>query len=266
MATSKRKNRKNKSQEDKNIPIKFDNSVLQFIRQHARSTPQIEICGVLIGKKSNKQILVDGVIAGKETSQGDAHVTFTQETWIHIHKEKAQKYTEESIIGWYHSHPGFGVFLSQHDLFIHNNFFSDPSHIAWVFDPVSDEEGCFGWINGEVCRIRQFEVITEVDQINQRTSLAFEIPSQKQNHLTFLKKFIQKKWFGWFSFSLNILFFIVIIILIFFYALKEKRPVNFNDNKATKNKTEVLRQNDKSSSKNIGDVFHEEKANNPEIK
>ena len=264
MATSKRKNRKNKSQEDKNIPIKFDNNVLQFIRQHARSTPQIEICGVLIGEKNDKQILVDGVIAGKETSQGDAHVTFTQETWVHIHKEKAQKYPEESIIGWYHSHPGFGVFLSQHDLFIHNNFFSDPSHIAWVFDPVSDEEGCFGWINGEVCRIRQFEVITNLDKIDVSKSLTFDIPSQKQNHLALLKRIIQKRWFTWFSLSLNILF--VIIILILFYVLKGKRSENFNDNsKATKNKTEVLKPNDQSSSKNSDDPIHEEKANNPEI-
>ncbi len=27
------------------------------------------------------------------------------------------------IVGWYHTHPSFGIFLSHHDLFIHQNFF-----------------------------------------------------------------------------------------------------------------------------------------------
>jgi len=53
-------------------------------------------------------------------------------------------------VGWYHSHPGFGVFLSEHDMFIQENFFSSPQQVAWVFDPHTDEEGCFGWVNGKV--------------------------------------------------------------------------------------------------------------------
>ncbi len=263
MTTSKRKSKKEKSQKDKNVSIKFDNKVLQFIRQHARSTPKIEICGVLIGQKGDKQIFVDGVIAGKDASQGDAHVTFTQETWVHIHKEKVEKYPEGSIIGWYHSHPGFGVFLSQYDIFIHNNFFSDPSHIAWVFDPVSDEEGCFGWINGEVCRIRQFEIITDVDTIDHRTSLTFDIPSQKRNHPALLKRIIQKRWFVWFLFSLNVLFCIIIIIL--FYTLQNKKLEKFNYNKATKNKAEDLKSDNHSSSNNGENVYQEEKADTLEI-
>src|SRR5260370_28351362 len=53
------------------------------------------------------------------------------------------------IVGWYRSHPGFGVFLSEHDLFIQENFFSGPHQVAWVYDPHTDEEGCFGWVGGK---------------------------------------------------------------------------------------------------------------------
>ena len=59
---------------------------------------------------------------------------FTQETWTRIHEEKDARYPDHKIVGWYHSHPGFGVFLSDHDLFIHKNFFSQPGQLAWVFD------------------------------------------------------------------------------------------------------------------------------------
>ncbi len=86
-------------------------------------------------------------------AQAGTHVTFTQDAWEAIYKVKDQSYPEERIVGWYHSHPGFGVFLSEHDTFIHENFFSSPNQVAWVYDPHTDEEGCFGWIDGGLHRI-----------------------------------------------------------------------------------------------------------------
>ena len=62
------------------------------------------------------------------------------------------------MLGWYHSHPGFGVFLSEHDLFIQQNFFSNPQQVAWVFDPHTDEEGCFGWIGGNIEKLSDIRV------------------------------------------------------------------------------------------------------------
>src|SRR5262249_24613947 len=38
---------------------------------------------------------------------------------------------------------------SEHDLFIQENFFSSPQQVAWVYDPHTDEEGCFGWVGGK---------------------------------------------------------------------------------------------------------------------
>jgi len=261
MATSKRKNKK-KSKKDKHITIKFDNTVLQFIRQHARSSPKMEICGVLIGWKDDKQTIVEGAIAGKGASQGGAHVTFTQETWNHIHHEKEEKYPEKSIIGWYHTHPGFGVFLSEHDLFIHNNFFSDPGHIAWVFDPNSDEEGCFGWIDGEVCRIRQFEITTDVDNVEYKKSLKFDISSQSSKFPLLLKKLYSKKWFIPVLACLNVLFLFVIIIL--FFTLLTKKPEISNSNNTNKNEVDNMKYHTPSSPKNGESLIQEENADSLE--
>jgi hypothetical protein len=80
-------------------------------------------------------------------------VTFTQDTWEHIYKVKDEEYSESRIVGWYHSHPGFGIFLSEHDAFIHRNFFSAREQIAWVYDPHNDEEGFFGWTNERITRV-----------------------------------------------------------------------------------------------------------------
>jgi proteasome lid subunit RPN8/RPN11 len=135
-----------------------DSEVVRKIRQHARSSNATEICGVLIGQDKDQRIEVTASIEGENADQAGAHVTFTQDTWEHIYAVKDKKYPNERIVGWYHSHPGFGIFLSEHDTFIHKNFFSSPGQVAWVFDPHSDEEGCFGWVNGRIERLTRIAV------------------------------------------------------------------------------------------------------------
>lgn len=135
-----------------------DSEVVRKIRQHARASSATEICGVLIGQDKDQRIEVTASIEGENADQAGAHVTFTQETWEHIYAVKDKKYPSERIVGWYHSHPGFGIFLSEHDTFIHKHFFSSPGQVAWVFDPHSDEEGCFGWVNGRIERLMRIAV------------------------------------------------------------------------------------------------------------
>jgi proteasome lid subunit RPN8/RPN11 len=139
--------------------LMVDSEVVRQIRQHARSSSKAEVCGVLIGQDRDHRIDVAACIEGQNAEEAGAHVTFTQDTWEHIYAVKDQKYPAERIVGWYHSHPGFGVFLSDHDTFIHRNFFSSPGQVAWVFDPHSDEEGCFGWVGGRIERLTQIGVV-----------------------------------------------------------------------------------------------------------
>jgi proteasome lid subunit RPN8/RPN11 len=132
--------------------------VARQVRQHARASPSAEICGVLIGHDRPGRIEVQACIAGANAEEAGAHVTFTQDTWEHIYQVKDKQYPNQRIVGWYHSHPGFGVFLSDHDAFIHKNFFASPGQVAWVYDPHSDEEGCFGWMDGRIERLSQIVV------------------------------------------------------------------------------------------------------------
>ncbi|HLW54935.1 MAG TPA: Mov34/MPN/PAD-1 family protein [Candidatus Angelobacter sp.] len=129
--------------------VVMEAEVARQIRQHSRTSMKAEVCGVLIGSSDDERTLIEACIAGINAAQGGAHVTFTQDTWEHIYKIKDEQFPEKKIVGWYHSHPGFGVFLSEHDLFIQENFFSSPQQVAWVFDPHTDEEGCFGWVGGK---------------------------------------------------------------------------------------------------------------------
>ncbi len=120
---------------------------------HAKESLEAEICGVLVGEMCEDNqggfVHVKAVIRGNQAKEHGTHVTYTQETWNAIHQELEQKYPRLNIVGWYHSHPGFGVEFSDMDLFIQKNFFSGPMQLALVTDPLGGDEAiCFNSPDG----------------------------------------------------------------------------------------------------------------------
>jgi len=157
------------AQSDPGPRLSIDSEVARRIRQHARRSMKTEVCGVLIGEVLSGTIQVRASIEGLNAAQAGTHVTFTQDAWEAIYRVKDESYPDDRIVGWYHSHPGFGVFLSEHDTFIHRNFFSSADQVAWVYDPHSDEEGCFGWIDGKIHRVPSFSIVDNNGDGTERT-------------------------------------------------------------------------------------------------
>ncbi len=63
------------------------------------------------------------------------------------------QFPDHRIVGWYHTHPGHGVFLSKLDIFAHESFFGLPWQTALVYDPRNGEEGVFGTEEGQSKRV-----------------------------------------------------------------------------------------------------------------
>ena len=129
------------------LRLAVDRAPLAELFAHGASTPDVEVCGVLVGyvgeDSAGKFVHVLAAIRGEQAREQGSHVTFTHETWNHIHSEMDRAYTSLEIVGWYHTHPGFGVFLSDMDAFIHQNFFGQPHQIALVYDPLAGKTAVF---------------------------------------------------------------------------------------------------------------------------
>lgn len=127
-------------------------SVHRAMREHCRENAGVEVCGVLVGSWARDGIgpyvRVDASIRGESATSRFAEVTFTHETWSKINQRMDTEFADRRIVGWYHSHPDFGIFLSDRDRFIHEHFFNAPGQVALVIDPVRDEEGIFVWQEG----------------------------------------------------------------------------------------------------------------------
>lgn len=124
---------------------------------HCFETPNVEVGGVLIGAVYRTPesggpedfpvdfIEIVGAIRARDVQAGVGHIEFSPESWAEINRKRDRSYASEEILGWYHSHPGHGLFLSQHDLFIHNNYFAEEFQLALVVD-THKRSGAF-WID-----------------------------------------------------------------------------------------------------------------------
>lgn len=160
-------------------------SVLNSVRKFGKASMEAEVGGMLLGElfwDEGPYLQIDDLIEGKYTDEKSASVTFTAETWDYVHSEMERLHTGKKILGWYHTHPGFGIFLSHMDLFIHENFFSEPWQIAYVYDPHADEDGFFTWQNGELVKTEPIVIKdTEMPENSARKipQAPTELPTQK---------------------------------------------------------------------------------------
>ncbi len=123
------------------LRVGVDREAQAEIVAHAKESLRAEVCGVMVGEVGQDDeglfVHVQAVIRGTAASGGSTHVTFTQETWTLIHTALERDHPRKQMVGWYHTHPGFGVEFSEMDLFIQRNFFPGPSQLALVTDPIT---------------------------------------------------------------------------------------------------------------------------------
>jgi proteasome lid subunit RPN8/RPN11 len=116
---------------------------------HAASEGDIEVGGILVGKwcadgESCRQfILVAAALPARFTQQGSVYLTFTQDSLVDIHAKVEEFYPGKEIVGWYHTHPRMGVFLSHYDTWLHEHFFPEPWQVALVIEPHTAIGGFF---------------------------------------------------------------------------------------------------------------------------
>jgi proteasome lid subunit RPN8/RPN11 len=130
-------------------------SLYRKIAGHVSSDTSVEQGGLLLGYEETHPswprpvVIIDRALEAKHTVGHIARLTFTHETWLEFERE-TDELRERGInrrrVGWYHSHPGHGIFLSGYDLDVCENF-SRPTHVALVVDPVNNDGGFF--VRGE---------------------------------------------------------------------------------------------------------------------
>ena len=141
------------------LAVFIDPAALNELLQFASSDLHYELGGVLVGRVGRatrrKFVEIKNFVPARKGISRRASFEFTNEAQQEIHQVVQERFQDMRIVGWFHTHPGYGVFLSSADQFIDQNYFNDAFHIAMVIDPTKQDVdlGLFVW-DAEHARVR----------------------------------------------------------------------------------------------------------------
>jgi len=128
------------------FPIYVKKKVIDQITKLCKKS-DLEVFGYLVGElhewNSTKYIVISEQISVRAgTDSRDVSVQLLADS-MGLFDEKFQKLKNKNAnllnIGWWHSHPGFGCFLSAVDLTTQREQYPSPHETALVVDPVNDD-------------------------------------------------------------------------------------------------------------------------------
>ena len=139
------------------LHIFLQERLLTEIVDYSRTSMEREVGGVLPGTvyehRGVPYIELDGYIRAPGDSRA-ASFRFTADAWSSIREKQG----DQILVGWHHTHPGYGIFLSGTDMFSHKSFFNLPWMFALVVDPKAETLGFFQWKNKNVAKCGFFFV------------------------------------------------------------------------------------------------------------
>jgi len=132
------------------LPIYVDVDVMRDLEAHAQSNLEAELGGVLLGGQYEDDagrpfVVISDSLRAEHYEHSKGSFKFTHETWSDISRKRDEFPADLQMVGWYHTHPGWGIFLSGMDTFICRHFFNKPLDVALVIDPCKQERAFFQW-------------------------------------------------------------------------------------------------------------------------
>ena len=96
--------------------VQIEADVLEIIEEHCFSETTLEVGGFLVGKATGGETSIVHALPALKAVSGQVNLTFGHDAWEDALAAVQRDFPDERIIGWYHSHPGFGCWLSMVDV------------------------------------------------------------------------------------------------------------------------------------------------------
>lgn len=145
--------------------------------KRAAVAEDFEVGGFLLGgyhhHAGRRFVEVAVQVPALKAESARAHLTFSNEAVREFHETHAERYPGTVVLGWYHTHPGYGLFLSADDQFIQTSFYAAEHHVAIVIDPHAGPKeaiGVFVWEGPGQLAERPYALIVYEDLHRRRTA------------------------------------------------------------------------------------------------
>lgn len=136
------------------LVVLVEDEVLNSLHDFLSEETTREHGGVLVGKpywdaqRQQHFVVIHRAIPAFATQGSPVHLQFTAETWDYIAGIIEEELPGMAVVGWHHSHPNLGVFMSGTDRATQAAFYNHPWCVAIVVDPIAHRTG---WFAGKEC-------------------------------------------------------------------------------------------------------------------
>ena len=165
---------------NENTFVIVSQEVLLKVNEHVAQSLDRELGGFLLGNRYRcpntyrDYVIIDQYSPARFIESNEIRLAFTHEAWAQLSDELSGKFLGKLLIGWYHSHPRMDVFLSNHDLEIQNERFSQPWNVALVLEPEKHRGGFFCSREGRVKPHTPVDFFELLERNSRNSVLAWE--------------------------------------------------------------------------------------------
>jgi 26S proteasome regulatory subunit N11 len=110
-----------------------------------------EVMGLMMGSifrddDGEYAVVTDAITSGLDADE--ISVRFDKDCMEDLF-ESIDRCGGSEVVGWYHSHPGYGCYLSERDIMTHRGLFGDDTGFAMVIDPSDSSIVVFSCVGGK---------------------------------------------------------------------------------------------------------------------
>jgi len=153
------------------VDVLMDAAAHREIERLAQISGVVECGGLLVGDievEAKKRVVhVRAVIPAAGAPAGSSEIRFNGAAWESMLRVRDERYSEQRVIGWFHTHPGWGVYLSDADAFIHEHFFPHPNMTAYVLDTRTGRDSFFCWQDGRIVPSPSYGLVSPAESVTE---------------------------------------------------------------------------------------------------
>ena len=142
------------------IYLRYD--LFRALDEYAVKDTSRELAALLVGQvqeggqgNGNCIVVEDAIEVGVADEREGR---FSPRVWQHARRVARTRYANKVIVGWYHTHPGTGLDLSQEEREVHKSFFPESWQVMYVVDPVSRDRNFYRSQEARLTGVRGFRI------------------------------------------------------------------------------------------------------------
>lgn len=157
---------------EENRKIYIEDYVITYLKKVAKEAALNSRVAVLLGHSEWMDgipyLFIKSAVALKDLEDYGEGIPFTDEAWAQVYGTIKEYFSDQNVLGWFLSIPGYPMELDRDLVKTHINHFGGVDKVLLVAEPGDWEEDFFAYENGRLARQKGYYIFYERNEAMQR--------------------------------------------------------------------------------------------------